>query len=483
MSTSSENNPRKAKITAIDKILSWTNPRKNKKGTKLEQPQNSEWKPNKINLDFNKKFKSLVKNIDSQELNIENIELDLVQEFMFSPNNSPILRRSLSASRIDINKKLVENLYNELDDKESEISASYQNIPTYACMENKKENSLVKMVDNKIAFYEEIKVIKPFGGRAKELSKFLTCCYNAKYNLGMPENARSLEEERDEQRFIKVISSKLDDDTFRKLSMANPKNMGEFKKCLYENFHIIRDTAQVYREITSVMQNGQETVANYIDRIEELRKSYEISCEYNDATLEEKSLMLRQLDKQMCASCIDGLISDIRVYCKSKTFKSFKELKEFCIREERAELAKQNALEQKIKNLNIGNGVHRNPPMQVEGKQSYNFYKNRGDNLNRYECNGKRMYPNAFNRNTFHNYGHPKQDGFTQNSSRYDVSPRYDANYNNSNNFISSNQQNFRKSGNNGENFQSKSWENRGNQNVNVRMYRETDDFPNAKNY
>ena len=190
----------------------------------------------------------------------------------------------------------------------------------------KSENSLIifpiknkfdKMVDNKISFYEEIKIINPFSGDIRELERFLASCFNAKSNLGLPEEPEDEEQERAVKRFMKSISSKLDVDTFRRISLSNPTNMSDFKRCLYEIYHIIKDAAQIYRELTTAKQQEDETIVNYFDRIEDLKQSYEIACEYNDVSIEEKGVMLSQLDRQMQKSCIDGLRSNIRAYCKS----------------------------------------------------------------------------------------------------------------------------------------------------------------------
>ena len=198
------------------------------------------------------------------------------------------------------------------------------------------------MVDNKVKFYEEIKFIKPFSGDIDELHQFLACCINAKNSLGFPEKPENEDQEKAEERFIKAITAKLDVDTFEKINFANPKNIAEFRQNLYEIFHIIKDPAQIYCEITSVEQMEFETVVDYFDKIETLIQSYKIACEFDENSFNKTEFMVKQLNKQIIKSSIHGLRSNIRIYCKCRTFNSFNELKEFCIHEERLEIETNN---------------------------------------------------------------------------------------------------------------------------------------------
>ena len=280
-------------------------------------------------------------------------EISLAEQASFTPNTSSILDEidiyntqflklvnsitEAKANLDEISQANFNKLPNSSEEKSSNNGSSNGSIKHCAEVSEKDTPKISKMADNKVTFYEEIKVIKPFSGNTKELGKFLACCFNAKRNLELPDIAEDDEQEMAEERFIQMISSKLDDDTFRKVSINDPKNMSDFKRCLYEIFNIIRDAAQIYREITTVKQREFEPVADYLDRIESLKQSYEIACEYIEVSQKEKEWMVSQLDKQIRKSCIEGLRSNLRVYCKSRTFNTFKELKNFCIQEERAE--------------------------------------------------------------------------------------------------------------------------------------------------
>ena len=185
------------------------------------------------------------------------------------------------------------------------------------------------MVDNKVNFYEEIKIIKSFSGDVKDLRKFLASVFIARSNLELPDEPEYEVQGQAEKRFIQAISAKLDAETFRKISLSNPRNMAEFKKSLYEIFHIIKDKAKVFCKLTSIEQWKNESIVDYIDRIESMKQNYEIACEYSDDSPIEKDLLMSQLDKQIQKSCINGMSSNIRIYCKSRNFNSFKELKDF----------------------------------------------------------------------------------------------------------------------------------------------------------
>jgi hypothetical protein len=174
----------------------------------------------------------------------------------------------------------------------------------------------------------------PNSGRTRgELIKFISCADAefSTFRTAMQNNPPLL------RIFVKILTGKLDEPIFTRITSCNPRDYFEFRKALIKSTSLIRPRNIIETEAKSIFQLPGENALTFLYRIENLIAEYMFALQCEEITEEDKAVLLNIFERSLLEWIVNALASPLNVIARSYNFETIDDFKEFLQKEKERE--------------------------------------------------------------------------------------------------------------------------------------------------
>lgn len=137
--------------------------------------------------------------------------------------------------------------------------------------------------------------------------------------------------------FIKLLTGKLEEPLFTRVTNCTPRSYPEFRKALIKSSNLIRSTNIVEMESKSIFQAPGESALSYLYRVENLISEFMFGLQIEDIPEENKRIRIQLYENSLTSWLKDSLSFPLSVIARSYDFQTIDEFKEFLQREKERE--------------------------------------------------------------------------------------------------------------------------------------------------